>query len=105
MKIIRRFLAIILATVPIDIIIGGAALKGITIEEAGMLLFGLLILFVGGLYVWFGAPNEKKLPLGIMVLGITICITSMLALIIGLSLVSTPLCYIGVEKLWNITKK
>lgn len=100
MKYIKRGLSILTFSIPVDVLAIGSIVKGITPTNAGAMLFGMVILLVGGLYTYFGASKENRIPLGVMVVGAVICICSFIALIIGLCLVAAPLSYIGGKKLW-----
>ena len=103
MLFMKRTFAVLVATIPVDIIIAGAIIKGVGLQDAGLIIMGMIVLLVGGLYAWFGAKEENRLPLGIMVIGLVVTITSMLALTIGLALTTTPVAFLGAKKLW--TKK
>ena len=104
MLFIRRTFAVLVATIPVDIIIAGAIIKGVGLQDAGLIIMGMIVLLVGGLYAWFGAKEENRLPLGIMVIGLVIMITSMLALTLGLALTTTPIAFLGAQKLWKRTE-
>lgn len=101
-KAIRRTLAVLVATTPIDTIVAYSIIKGIGLEDMGLIIMGMLILLVGGLYTWFGASEKNKLPLGMVVIGLVISIMSMMALGIGLVLVATPISFITTKKLWDV---
>lgn len=105
MKIMLRICSVIVYSVPAVILIVGCVLKNIQFADAGMLLFGLIIGLIGGLYTWFGASDKWKLPLGVMVVGLVLTICSFVAVVIGLALVAAPVSFMGGYKLWTLGEK
>ena len=101
MKILLRSCSILVYSIPAVILVAGCVLKDIQFADAGMLLFGLIIGLIGGLYTWFGASEKWKLPLGVMVVGLVLTICSFVAVVIGLALIAAPVSFMGGSKLWS----
>lgn len=104
MKIFRKILSIIVFLIPIIILVVGCIIKGISVSDAGLLMFGIIIAIVGSLYVFFAAKPENKIPLGCIILGLFLSICSFISLIIGLCLIASPISFILGGKLWKNKK-